>query len=380
MSQLAPEIFAGLHIARYEIRLRASEPARLPAFAGSALRGAFGHALKSAVCVMQHRDCERCLVASRCIYPHVFETQFPAHLTQWQGEQNAPSPYTLDPPIYKQRLNRNAKEAPPTVASPESEHQPPEGGTPNTPESQPPEGGTPNTQPKWARHRELNAGDEVVFGITLMGRAIDYLPYLVFAIHEMTQRGLGAQRSRFALTEVRALATTGELQTIYTEKDQRLDAPATPPPRLSDWVNARLVQLAPGDTIKLRFVTPARIKVDDDLQPRASFELLARNLLRRVSMLMAVHGEAPLELDYRALIDRAADVNTMHSALKWWDLQRYSSRQQSKLRMGGFVGTIVYGGEMLKEFWPLIVAGEILRFGKGTSFGLGKYEIGGCER
>jgi CRISPR/Cas system endoribonuclease Cas6 (RAMP superfamily) len=43
--------------------------------------------------------------------------------------------------------------------------------------------------------------------------------------------------------------------------------------------------------------------------------------------------------------------------------------------MGGFVGTIVYGGEMLKEFWPLIVAGEILRIGKGTSFGLGKYEM-----
>jgi len=362
MSQLAPESFAGLQLARYEIRLRASEPARLPAFAGSALRGAFGHALKAAVCVMQHRDCERCLVASRCIYPHVFETQFPAHLTQWRGEQNAPHPYTLDPPIYKQRLDQTAKEAPPANASPESE-------------SQPPEGGTPNTQPKWARHRELNAGDEVVFGMTLMGRAIDYLPYLVFAIHEMTQRGLGAQRSRFALTEVRAMATTGELQTIYTEKDQRLDAPATPPPRLSQWVNARLAQLAPGDTVRLRFVTPSRIKVDDNLQPRASFELLARNLLRRVSMLMAVHGEAPLELDYRALIDRAAEVETVESALRWWDLQRYSSRQQTKLRMGGFVGTIVYGGEMLKEFWPLIVAGEILRIGKGTSFGLGKYEM-----
>jgi hypothetical protein len=33
-------------------------------------------------------------------------------------------------------------------------------------------------------------------------------------------------------------------------------------------------------------------------------------------MLMAVHGEAPLELDYRALIDRAAEINTINSALK----------------------------------------------------------------
>jgi hypothetical protein len=73
------------------------DAARLPAFSGSTLRGAFGFALKRAVCVMSHRDCPRCLVRSRCIYPYVFETSAPAD-SKLAHQQNAPHPFTLDPP------------------------------------------------------------------------------------------------------------------------------------------------------------------------------------------------------------------------------------------------------------------------------------------
>lgn len=66
---MVPEDFAALDLSRYELKLRACEPVSLPAFLGSTLRGAFGHALKEAVCVMNHRDCAKCLVADRCIYP-----------------------------------------------------------------------------------------------------------------------------------------------------------------------------------------------------------------------------------------------------------------------------------------------------------------------
>jgi hypothetical protein len=127
--------------------------------------------------------------------------------------------------------------------------------------------------------------------------------------------------------------------------------------------------------VRLRFVTPARIKVGGDLQTDLSFELLVRNLLRRTSTLAAVHGSGPMELDYRGLIDRAASVKTRKSRLVWWDLDRYSNRQQTKMKLGGFIGEIDYEGEAIEEFLPLLIAGELLHVGAGTSFGLGRFEI-----
>ena len=42
--------------------------------------------------------------------------------------------------------------------------------------------------------------------------------------------------------------------------------------------------------------------------------------------------------------------------------------------MGGFVGSITFEGD-LKGFLPFLLLGEYIHMGKGTSFGLGKYEI-----
>jgi CRISPR/Cas system endoribonuclease Cas6 (RAMP superfamily) len=56
------------------------------------------------------------------------------------------------------------------------------------------------------------------------------------------------------------------------------------------------------------------------------------------------------------------------------DLERYSARQDVKMKMGGFVGEAEYRGE-ISAFVPLLRLGEKLRVGKATGFGLGRYEI-----
>lgn len=37
---------------------------------------AFGHAFKETVCVVEHRDCVRCLLRRRCAYPYIFDSDF----------------------------------------------------------------------------------------------------------------------------------------------------------------------------------------------------------------------------------------------------------------------------------------------------------------
>lgn len=350
--------FAGLRLAQFEVGLRAEEPAIIPNFPGSTLRGAFGHALKDAVCVVSHRDCSRCILASRCIYPFVFESTASPDSSDrlLRDQQNAPQPYTLDPPVYDRKLK-----APAPVAASEND------------------GEAAPRRPQWERHQSLAVGDQVVFGMTLLGRAVDHLPYLVFAIHEMTQRGMGKGRARFAISDVAWLEPSGARRIIYSGDTQRLEAPPDAAVDLSELIALRMERLAAagaeGETVKLRFLTPTRIKTRNELQPRPDFALLTRSLLRRASMLMQTHGQRRLDLDFGGIVARAATIGSQTAALRWWDWGRYSGRQQTRMRMGGFVGEIVYDGGKIAEFLPLLAAGELLRVGNGTSFGLGKFTV-----
>lgn len=323
--------FSHFELARFTLRLQAREETSLPPFLGSTLRGAFGHSLKGAVCVMHHRDCARCLVAEKCIYPYLFETPAPPDLALTRGQQ-VPHPFILDPPA-----------------------------------------------PRFAngvlQRMRLSEGEEIPFGLVLMGRAIEYLPYVVYAVSEMAQRGLGAGRTGFQLVSVVARTGDGSDGEIYSREAQRL-APATRATRsLADIVHARIAELPPDETIRLRFSTPTRIRVEGDLQHGMSFELLVRNILRRISLLSAVHCGHTLELDYRELIAKAAEVETTSAALRWWDWERYSNRQGTKMKLGGFVGEVTYRGPAVAELRPLVAAGEWLHLGAGTSFGLGAYQI-----
>jgi hypothetical protein len=387
---MRPEDFANLDVARFRLRLRALQDAALPAFLGSTLRGAFGHSLKQAVCVMPHRACERCLVQDRCLYPYLFETPPPAESALLSTQRQAPRPFILTPATTVPRSSADSRPV---------------------------------------SRRLVAAGETLSFDLTLMGRAIDYLPYIVFAVTEMAGRGLGVARSRFELDDVEMLAPDGTERSIYSGRTGRLATPHESRTTLADLVESRLralssslaaaslsTHLSPLDlhsslafhssldlrsslapnasltthhsslaadsslithnsSLTLAFLTPTRIRMDGAAQLTLPFGVLVRSLLRRISMLCSAHGRSDLQADFRGLIERAASVKMVRSNLQWSDFERYSNRQGRKMNLGGFVGEVEYEGEAIEEFLPLIAAGEILHVGSNTTFGLGLYEI-----
>lgn len=364
------EDFSVLTLSRYQLRLRARRAVVLPPFLGSTLRGAFGHALKEATCVVTHRNCERCMLAERCIYPYLFETPAPP-IELLRGQKGAPHPFILMPPLFHrmEKSGSGNETSPQQFKRTESRHS---GTTLRLVKS------APITCSDTGWH--LSAGDELVFDLLLIGRAVEYMPYVVYAVSEMAKRGLGANRVPFDLSKVSLIDEDGFDKTIYSGEAQRISVPDKATKSLSDLIHSRLEQLKATnilylDELRLNFQTPARIRVDGDLQLKLSFDLLVRNLLRRVSLLAAVHGSAPLKVEYRALIDSASSVQTRLSGLRWWDWERYSNRQRTKMKLGGVLGGIEYVGEAIAEFIPLIIAGEVLHVGTGTSFGLGRYRL-----
>lgn len=78
--------------------------------------------------------------------------------------------------------------------------------------------------------------------------------------------------------------------------------------------------------------------------------------------------------DFKGIIERAKGIKTKESQLKWHDWKRYSSRQKTKIGMGGSLGEITFDGDVM-PFFSLIKTGEVLHVGKGTSFGLGMYDV-----
>jgi hypothetical protein len=406
---MRPTDFPNLDVARFRLRLRALQDAALPAFLGSTLRGAFGHSLKQAVCVMPHRACERCLVRDRCLYPYLFETPPPVESALLSAQHQAPRPFILTPATTLPRSSADSGRAP---------------------------------------RRLLAAGETLSFDLTVMGRAIDYLPYIVFAVTEMADRGLGVGRSRFEMDDVEVLAPDGNERSIYRGRTGRLATPPDSRTTLADLVESRPrafssslaassvgthhssldlhsspafhssldfrsslafhsalsthhsslglhPSLVPNlalithssslgsdsslithhSSLKLSFLTPTRIRMDGAAQLTLPFEVLVRSLLRRISMLCSVHGRSDFQMDFRGLIDRAASVAIVRSDLQWADFERYSNRQGRKMNLGGFVGEIEYEGSGLAEFLPLIAAGEFMHVGSNTTFGLGLYKI-----
>lgn len=129
-------------IARYRFDFFAIDPVGLPQFAGSAMRGVFGHSLKDTVCVTRQKQCSDCPLRQQCVYTQLFETGL------FVDSATATQPLIID----SHGLQRN-------YASREG----------------------------------------FAIELTLMGVAIAHLPSVIHAWRRAGQRGLGKQQARFRL-------------------------------------------------------------------------------------------------------------------------------------------------------------------------------------
>ena len=121
----------------------------------------------------------------------------------------------------------------------------------------------------------------------------------------------------------------------------------------------------------LRLVAAGRLVGPTALRPRHL--LLA--LLRRVSNLAERHGPAPLDLNYRALEERANSAEFAQTTLRWVEWARYSGRQQALLQMGGLLGALSLPLAGIEPFWPFLALAPWVHVGKGATMGLGAVRV-----
>jgi hypothetical protein len=343
---------ATLKFAKYRLVIRPRDLLILPAYKGSAFRGGFGHALRRVVCPFEDGRCyRRCSQPGRCVYSYVFETPLAEEIATvfapLRGALDAPHPFVLEPPEEEQQ--------------------------------------------------RYSAHDRLAFHLALIGRAMEYLPYFLFTFDELGRIGLGKGKGRFQLESVFGIDTAGDV-VVFKGSERRFVGRGVPL-TLED-VTRRI----PGkvDEVEVEFLTPARLKYGHKLTSQLEFHILFRALLLRLSLLVLCHGgggmlplpsggtvsalavaqyfyrdrriDAASQRSIHEAIEGAKDIAIERSALYWRDWERYSARQDARMRLGGVMGTIRYVGA-LTGFLPYLSWGEYLHVGKNTSFGLGKMRL-----
>jgi len=102
------------------------------------------------------RDCKKCLLKGNCAHSYIFETQRSEKVKASDELSEYPHPFTIEPPI--------------------------------------------------------------TFGLILIGKVIDYLPYFVFVYQELSRRGIEKATGRYTLKKVESVLEG--IKTIYDAKDR----------------------------------------------------------------------------------------------------------------------------------------------------------------
>ncbi|QTA89248.1 CRISPR system precrRNA processing endoribonuclease RAMP protein Cas6 [Desulfonema magnum] len=328
-------MFDNISFSRFNAYFTVQKPLELPPYTGSAFRGVLGHAMRKVRYGMK-KQCEACPVRPQCryenLYAYLFESPrdhpylVKADLSQnIRQEKNYPRPFVLDPPA----------------------------------------GGA------W------KAGDMLCLSFTLVGRAISCFPFMACALGQMNSIGFGAAQGNIfleAITDGFPSEDGGET-VIYDGETGVIVGPGQifDFNMMTEWAARRLYSEGHAERFCVLFLTPFRFKDRGSLGRSLSFNVFMRNVLRRLTFL-SVHSPLSFDINFEDILDRARSVKIVTSDLRWYDWQRYSARQKTKMNLGGLVGEVVFSGE-LDEFLPYVRLCEFLNVGKSCTFGLGKYEL-----
>ena len=306
---------ATLSIARLHLTVRAEGPLQLPPYAGSMLRGAFGHALLS-LSPLPHIDGKPCALHASCPYCQLFAAPpLPGH--SLQKFSHMPQPYVIEPPT----------------------------------------GGA----------QRLQAGQTFGFGLVLIGKALGLLPTVLQAWQRALRTGLGPQHTPCTLVDI--YDENGN-QRISDKREQLSNLSITLPPAPALGTQATLHFCTP-----LRLQVQGKPVRAGQLTARDLLIALAR----RHQLLCDVHlGAAAPQYDFKTLVEQAQAVALQAQDLHWFDWGRYSQRQKQEMQLGGLLGAVTLHGD-LAPFAELLHFGQWLHVGKNASFGLGGYRLQGLS-
>ncbi|MEO0068995.1 MAG: hypothetical protein ABIK23_07720, partial [candidate division WOR-3 bacterium] len=172
-----------MQFCRLNIHLETLEPVRLPSYKGAVIRGGFGLAFRRIACPFLKKECSDCLLRANCVWSYVFNTPRPEGSKIMRKYETIPHPFVIEPPEDDRT--------------------------------------------------KLEKGEELIFNLILIGKAINYLPYFILTFEKMAEQGLGPGRGRLKVKTVnqngkpiyspekKSLLALPDIQRLYFSKLSR---------------------------------------------------------------------------------------------------------------------------------------------------------------
>jgi len=293
---------------RLRFHFQALDPLRFPsAGAGNTVRGAFGYALRQVAC-----QCSSDPHSQDCAYARIFEPRRlarsgPSGFAEW------PRPFVL-------------------------------------------------------RTRHLDghsflSQEPFSFDVHLFDLRNPSWRYFVEAFALIANQGIGPLRRRARLTSVEQFDTDDRVLGYVWDGNQCAN--------LFDPASVPLTAGKPVIALRIRFLTPTELKCSGGLALRPDFPVLFARVRDRISILETLYGPRPLEIDFRAMGERAAGIEMTRCQIETTRSQRRSTRTGKPHPLGGFTGEAEYRGS-LGEFLPFFEAARWSGVGRQTVWGKGE--------
>ena len=194
------------------------------------------------------------------------------------------------------------------------------------------------------RRRRVKKGGKLVAYLTLIGKAEDHFPGLLAQMEYLGGRGLGPSNIPMSLCG------------LHMKQLKMNPVPNDP------------------FQVHIDYRTPLVIRNGEGGTTMPSFPLLVHRIAERCAVLAHFHGGSDLITAFEDWIELAKKSQMVDAKLFRHTWKRYSQRSGHHMAMTGWVGQMILK-EVDKALIPLLWFGSCLHVGKGTTWGMGRYEL-----
>lgn len=205
-------------------------------------------------------------------------------------------------------------------------------------------------------------GEELKMSVTLFGKGIEYAAYIIYAFIKLGRRGVGMGKGKFDVTDVHII-NNNQKTVVYSAKSGTVNTKCP-------LIDLSKIEYKHIERVTLHFITTTAIKEKGRINFNPDLPAIIKSIKRRLKALSFFHN-GNMDWQYPEFTGEIVKTASMLQKNYWI---RYSSRQNKRIGFDGFTGKITFEGD-LTPYSRFLEAGKYIHIGRGTVYGMGKYEL-----
>lgn len=209
-------------------------------------------------------------------------------------------------------------------------------------------------QAKYYKDTEINKVDITVI---FTGTGVEYISYFLLAVKRAGEKGMFKERIKYEM---------GYISCINNEYSIEFDFTSLP----LEIYNFNESNKIFHKKLNIQLITPFRYKKSGKYESNININDILLSAKRRVDMLSTFYGDK--SITPKLVFIQNSQIKG--STFSWVDSSRYSRRQDTHMKIGGIIGSMLVEADFSEQHLSLLEAAKLFNIGKNVSFGLGNID------